>query len=400
MAELGETDDPKALVPGEPEAVASSVQLLNSYGDMLDQAGSGLTKIDTAAGWSGTAADGFHQAFHGQPAKWTEAGDCFHSAATALDSYGSTLSWAQGQAADAIAQWNKGQAQTRQAKADHDTAVRQAQQTGTPAPNIPFHDPGEATRQAARATLQRARHQLDEAGNTATGTVDKAKDKAPPKPGFWSRLGSGIEHVGGDVLHGLENTGKEIVNGAASFGNAAIHHPGELAAAIGGIGLTVLSSAGEGGGVVLDATGVGAIAGVPLNVVSAAGITAGVGITGTAVTAMAMQAAGDDHVEPLKTDSGGGGSSTPSEEPPFEAPKEVTGRTAHGEQQLQGRDGHGVNDDAVDDAVANPTRPPKYIPDKYGGVYRYVGRNATVNLNKDGQVVTAWANNSAGWRNP
>jgi hypothetical protein len=125
----------------------------------------------------------------------------------------------------------------------------------------------------------------------------------------------------------------------------------------------------------------------------------GVGITGVSMAAMASQAAGEDHVEPLKTDSGGGSSGS-TEEPPFEAPKEINGRTDHGDQQIQTRDGHGVNDNAVNDAVTNPTKPPKYVPDKYGGSYRYVGKDATVNLNKDGQVTTAWARNSSGWRNP
>jgi hypothetical protein len=165
-----------------------------------------------------------------------------------------------------------------------------------------------------------------------------------------------------------------------------------------GVGLTALSAAGEGGGLALDATGVGAIAGVPVNALSAAGMATGIGITGASVAAMAAQAGGEDHVEPLNTSSGT--SSASSEEPPFEAPKEITGRTEHGEQQIQTRDGHGVNDDAVNDAVANPTKTPRYIPDKYGGTYRYTGQNATVNLNKDGQVVTAWARNSSGWRAP
>lgn len=400
MAELGETNDPKDLVPGDPGTLDGTVQLLNSYGDLLQEAGAGLARIDTSDGWRGTAADGFRKAFHGQPGKWTEAGGCFHDAGSAVGDYVHTLTWAQGQAADAIKEWNEGQAATRQAKAAHDKAVRQAQAAGAAAPNIPFDDPGEAKREAARQTLNRARSQLSDAGDTAAAKVDKAKDKAPPKPGWLSSLGSGIEHLAGDAWHGLENAGKETVNALASFGNAAIHHPGELAAAVGGVGLTVLSAGGEGLGVVLDATGVGAIGGVPLNVASAAGMATGVGITGAAVTAMAVQGAGEDRVEPLKTDSGGGSGSSASEEPPFEAPKEISGRTAHGEQQIQGRDGHGVNDDAVNDAVANPTKPPQYIPDKYGGVYRYVGKNATVNLNKDGQVVTAWANGKAGWRNP
>ena len=403
MAELGATNDPKALVPGDADTLDGTVQMLNSYGDMLAEAGTGLQRIDTSDGWSGTAADGFRKAFQGQPGKWIEAGGAFHSAAQAVGNYLNTLTWAQGQAADAIREYNDGQAATQQAQADHARAVQQAQaqaeSSGTTAPTIPFTDPGEAKRQAAQQMLDRARKQLVDAGNTAADAVDKARDKAPPKPGWLSQLGSAIEDFGGKALHAVENVGKEIVNDAASFGNAAIHHPGELAAAVGGIGLTVISAAGEGGGLVLDATGVGAIAGVPLNAVSAAGMATGVGITGVSMAAMASQAAGEDHVEPLRTDSGGGSSGS-TQEPSFEAPKEISGRTEHGEQQIQTRDGHGVNDTAVNDAVANPTKPPRYVPDKYGGTYRYVGKDATVNLNKDGQVVTAWARNSSGWRTP
>jgi hypothetical protein len=141
---------------------------------------------------------------------------------------------------------------------------------------------------------------------------------------------------------------------------------------------------------------------VPLNAISAAGMATVVSITGVSMAAMASQAAGEDHVEPLKTDSGGGSSGS-IQEPFFEALKEITGRTEHGEhgeQQSQPRDGHGVNDTAVNDAVANPTKPPRYVPDKYGGTYRYVHKDATVNLNEDGQVVTAWARNHSGWRTP
>jgi hypothetical protein len=401
MAELGETDDPTALVPGDASSLNDTVQLLNSYGDMLQEAGSGLATIDTSDGWEGAAADGFRSAFNGQPGQWTQAGDAFHAAGTAVDTYTATLTWAQGQAADAINQWNAAQAATHQAQAQHTAAVQQGQQqaakSAPTAPAIPFTDPGAAQRQAAQDTLDRARSQLASAGNTAAATVDAATAKAPPKPGWLSQLASGVGHVAVSGWHGLENLGADALNGAASFGNAAVNHPGELAAAAGGIGLTAISAAGEGGGTVLDATGIGAIAGVPLNVASAAGITTGVGITGAAVAAMASQAGGEDRVQPVKT---GGGSTGSSSEPPFEAPKEITGRTDHGEQQIQVRDGHGVNDDAVNDAVANPTEPPTYVPDKYGGTYRYVGKNAEVSLNKAGQVVTAWAQNSSGWRTP
>ncbi len=112
MAELGATNDPKALVPGDADTLDGTVQMLNSYGDMLAEAGTGLQRIDTADGWSGTAADGFRKAFQGQPGKWIEAGGAFHSAAQGVGNYLNTLTWAQGQAADAIREYNDGQAAT------------------------------------------------------------------------------------------------------------------------------------------------------------------------------------------------------------------------------------------------------------------------------------------------
>ena len=72
----------------------------------------------------------------------------------------------------------------------------------------------------------------------------------------------------GDFVH---DTAEHVVNGLASFGNAMLHHPGSTALAAAAIGRTMISAGGEGLGVTLDATGVGAVAGVPLNVVSASG---------------------------------------------------------------------------------------------------------------------------------
>ena len=172
-AELGQINDPKELVPGNVGSVAGTMWAMRSYGDSLHEAGVGLRRVDTHEGWSGKAADNFREAFHGQPGKWLEAGDCFHDAATALDSYDSTLRWAQLKAGEAIRLWNEGDAATAQAKVEHAHAVQQAQDkaaaktaAGTPttAPNIPFSDPGEAKRKAARQTLDRARRQLSSAG--------------------------------------------------------------------------------------------------------------------------------------------------------------------------------------------------------------------------------------------
>ena len=70
--------------------------------------------------------------------------------------------------------------------------------------------------------------------------------------------------------------------------------------------------------------------------------------------------------------------------------------TEHGRQRAEGRDGVGVSDEAMADAVANPLTTPK---PQDNGTYRYEGKDAIVSLNERGEVVTTWARTSNGWRN-
>src|SRR5882757_8054742 len=310
--ELGETDAPLELVPGDSDSVSNTLWVMRGYGDALHDAGAGLQRIDTTEGWSGAAGDAFRKVFHGQPGKWTEAGDCFHNAANALETYGSILTWAQGQAADAIRMWNDGQAATNTAKNDHALAVQQAQQkanaqtaAGTPtvAPNIPFVDPGEAKRQAARETLNGARAQLNSAGDTAEHAVGLARDKAPHKPGFWSKVGHAFEDLGRDA----ENIGATALNDLASFGNAVINHPGDVGLAAAGALLTTVSAAGDGIGSVLAVTGVGTIPGLALDAASTVGVVGGVGMTTVAMRDLMMHASSDDSVSPVSRSGGSSG---------------------------------------------------------------------------------------------
>ena len=312
MAELGETNDPTALVPGNVGAVNDMMWQLRMYGDSLSEAGAGLARIDTTVGWQGAAADAFRKVFYGQPGKWTEAGNCFHAAANALDSYDSTLQWAQGQAADAIRMWNAGEAATAAALAAHQQAVTQAQQeaaaataAGTPTtvPQIPFTDPGAAQRETAQQTLARARAGLRAAGDQAEAVVASARDKAPPKPGFWSQVSSDMASFFGSAGHDLEGAGAGAVNGLLSFGNAAIQHPTDLAGLIGGLGLAAVSGTADVGGAALDATGVGAVIGVPVNALATAGVVTGLGIAAASAGDLMSHAATDDKISPAEVDS-------------------------------------------------------------------------------------------------
>ncbi len=190
QAELGQTHDPTALVPGDPAAVQDTVDALRGLGTSLAAAGEGLQRIDTG-GWTGTAADRFRAVFHPEPRRWTDAGHALTTAADALDAHVHTLAWAQGQASEAIALWDQAEAETAHAKAEHRAAVDQARQA---APfdtlgmiDIPFEDTGQGTRQAAREVLARARTQLAEAGDQAEGTIADSRDQAPPEPRWWQK---------------------------------------------------------------------------------------------------------------------------------------------------------------------------------------------------------------------
>ncbi|KAA9156455.1 hypothetical protein FPZ12_027600 [Amycolatopsis acidicola] len=287
MAELGDTQDPKQLVPGTPEAIEENARVLRARADRAGRAGEGLQAIDTGA-WDGPAAKAFHDKFSYEPGKWLTASDALQAAAGTLEDYATTLRWAQSQATEAIAQWNQGQSATQQATAEHNQAAAQAAAQNQPPPA--FSDPGEANRQAARDTLDRARTQLAYVGDS---TANALRDQATPAP----QESSWLDDLGNFVV----DAGTHLVNGLASFGNAMINHPLDVLTAAAGAGLTVISAAGEGLGVALDATGIGAAAGVPINAISAAGMATGATMATGAVADMAMHASGDDHVSPIES---------------------------------------------------------------------------------------------------
>lgn len=280
-AELGQTNDPAQLIPGDPESLYTTFGAMIQYSSLLEEAGKGLNSIDTNSGWSGPAADAFREAYSVQPTKWLQAGDAFKSAATALGNYAAMLSWAQQTAGDAITTWNSG-------KQNH---------------------------QAATEMLAQARSQLSTAASEAAGTISKATKVFPGPPGILGDIGSFFSGAWHGVEGGAKTALADTVNGLASFGNAAIHDPGGVAATVGGIALTGISAGGEGLGVVLDATGVGAIAGVPLNIASAAGMAVGTTITAGGITSIAIDAAGPDKVTVMQASSSGG-SGGGGDEPP------------------------------------------------------------------------------------
>lgn len=73
---------------------------------------------------------------------------------------------------------------------------------------------------------------------------------------------------------------------------------------------------------------------------------------------------------------------------------QLSGYTRHGLNQVISRDGHGVAMEAIADTLRNPIGFQKQTD----GSLRILGENADVALNEAGEITSAWAKNSSGWR--
>jgi uncharacterized protein YukE len=272
-------------VPGDPAVIRAAAEVLRARAGHAARVGDGLVNIDTGA-WEGEAANAFREKFTYEPNKWYATANSMSTAVDALTAYAHTLRWAQAQASEAIRLWDEGEAESGRARHAYHEAVAQA---APEQPLPPFVDPGEPGRQAARDTLRIARDHVSQEGFAAARFLDQEADAAPRKSSWLDRFGGLAKDVGAT-----------IVNGVASFGNAMVHHPGETAALVGGVALTAISAGGEGVGLALDATGVGAVAGLPLNAVAASGVAAGAGLTDAATTSLMQHAAGNDALSPVR----------------------------------------------------------------------------------------------------
>lgn len=77
----------------------------------------------------------------------------------------------------------------------------------------------------------------------------------------------------------------------------------------------------------------------------------------------------------------------------------IQGLTKHGKKQIYGRDGgRGVSASALLDAVRNG-KVTRHIDKQRRRFTKYTGKNAVVNINRRGRVITAWPKNRNGVRN-
>ncbi|MEE4024439.1 HNH endonuclease signature motif containing protein [Gordonia sp. PKS22-38] len=208
MAELGETSDPKALIPGDADAIDENAVAIGGRGNSMALAGLALRGINTGDYWDGEGAEAFREVFKQEPVKWLEAADAFINTGRTLGQYAGVVRWAQSEAQGAIDMYDEAQRATAQAVTDYNNAVISANASNTANAAAgspvrvtvpPFDDPGIEGRAAAQAKLTHARQQLRDAGDTAADNVRSQLEKAPEGPEKRSGIWDYIKEFGGGL---------------------------------------------------------------------------------------------------------------------------------------------------------------------------------------------------------
>ncbi|MFC9749719.1 putative T7SS-secreted protein [Streptomyces niveus] len=221
--DLGQTEDKTKLVYGSASKIRGTASHLKDLQASFRKVGEGLKGLDSSA-IKGQAADAFRETVSIEPPKWFKGADAFEKAAKALDTFATTVEWAQGQAQIAIDTWkagtkasaealdaHNGRVDTYNKAADAYNAKPADQRDPATLPPKPgeFTDPGKARMVEAQETLAEARRQRNAAAETARGTVRAARDAAPPKPSYAEQVVDGTSelavmraHFGGGVVKG------------------------------------------------------------------------------------------------------------------------------------------------------------------------------------------------------
>lgn len=216
-AELGQTNDPRVLIPGDPAVIQAKLSVLERLASGFDQAATSFGKIGLDDdSWQGSAGDAARTALNREIPAWDATAAAFDTVRTALQDYSYALDAAQNQAAQAIDLYNKGQQASEAATAQYNRAKQQRKaqiSQGASPPHLPpFADPGQADLQEAQAILQDARGKVASAGSAAASMVRGQGDSAPQGPGPLERLGGRAADLGLSVL----KTGGHLLGGAAS----------------------------------------------------------------------------------------------------------------------------------------------------------------------------------------
>ncbi|MEW2554917.1 putative T7SS-secreted protein [Streptomyces zhihengii] len=248
--DLGQTEDKTKLIYGSADTIRSRAKQLRAFATSFDTAGEGLKGLKSSE-LKGEAAEALRKAVSTQPPKWFKGADACDKAASAMEAFAGTVTWAQGQAQTAIDKWKEGVKASEDAANAHRKKVddynkavdrynaqpadERNPSTLPPCPAPTFTDPGKKLMQDAQDILAEARKQRNTAAETARTAVRAARDMAPEKPSYAEQLGDGLQelqimgdHVGGGIIKGTAGL-VNFVRGINPLDPYNITHPAEYA---------------------------------------------------------------------------------------------------------------------------------------------------------------------------
>ncbi|MFJ2605657.1 putative T7SS-secreted protein [Streptomyces sp. NPDC087425] len=311
---LGEDGDP---VPGDPDAVALLGQSLRDVANDIWREAGDVQALCGVESWKSKAADAFRDTAKDTLDPLRKAYHRYDKAAGAMGTRvldGGIGDWASAlEHAQQLA--DKALKTARTAHSDHESALGAIKNL---APHTPDDDPERVRlnrqRDQAAADLGKAKSQLqhakdvrDDAAKKAAKVIHRAITHDGMHDSAGDKFDDAVESVASEVGDFLQDVGETVVSDLASLGNAMVHDIPSTLSALGGIALVVGGLGEEAGGVLLDATGIGAALGVPINVAAAAQIAVGVSMAGAGLASIARDAAGPNRVDMSSDGSGGGG---------------------------------------------------------------------------------------------
>ena len=194
---LGETEDPKELVPGNVEQIEANITRLTSEHTRISGRFDSLKGV-RVPGWTGVAQESWEVSYDAEVERWKKYLKHIEETRDAIKAYSGSVTAAQTKAQQAIDKWNQGEAATAKAVKEYNAAVENYNDhlcdpvpVGGPpvmrqGPPGVFVDPGQSIRDEAEEILEGARDDLESAGDDAVGklqNVDGAKTDA--QYDFW-----------------------------------------------------------------------------------------------------------------------------------------------------------------------------------------------------------------------
>ena len=179
------TGAPVFEIEGDPGSIRGRVAVMRDRASDCESIAWSLQEI-SVSGWSGRAADRFHEHFKLQPEKWWCASATFGRAADAWENYASTLEHAQARAAQAKISYEAGVASVDAALAEQQWAAAHPKQDmfGMPVFDLSYHPerdtrPGEAMKAQAITDFEAAVSDADVAGEELAQILYEQANRSP-----------------------------------------------------------------------------------------------------------------------------------------------------------------------------------------------------------------------------